>query len=467
VLTASAVHQPSGLNREIVDGGFPPDRNTVRPQHPDPRARSRSPSSVVGAGKLSPYDWHEGSSIISVDPAEERMLSTSFITGLLSSDASVNASRDASVSQGPHPPYQADTGSLVSEMFYPPPSRYHELGVGSSRFPPSSYPFAPPSEGPDFYFSGENETIASYDGYSDAVQPGSALTRKVSVVGMAQATLRHMPSATSVPESIHQQSQATYSSTSPLNPHLPSTFSTSMDGMRPADVQPLIGTLRPLTPLTPELGASFKLSAQRQRRASALSTRTVKSHVSSLISSAGQRTAQAARAMFEWMRIKPLPPVPTMPDISLYHEQEHRRMEGSVPLPPLVERAGRLNAMLDSGHLPDDSPRSFSKLASEKVAPFGEYASGLGVTSGGRRMTSPGGRELENPYGSAKAKSKLLPKRPISRNKIKAFVGIFVSVLLVLVGIIVGVTVGHKRAHSQSCPANRTGNACNLGKSHA
>ncbi|KAF8273917.1 hypothetical protein EI94DRAFT_1769098 [Lactarius quietus] len=458
----SAVHQPSGLTREVIDEGSPPVHNSDRPQHPGPRMRSPSPTSLVGARKLSPYDWHEGSSIISVDPNEERMLSTSFITGLLSSAASVNAS---SVSHVTRPPYQADTGSLVSEMFYPPPSRYRESGVGSSRFPPGSYPFAPPSEGPDSHFNGENDTIASYDGYSDVVQPGSALTRKVSVVGMAQATLRHAPSATSVPESIHQRSQDTYSSTSPLNPHPPSTFWT--DGVRTSDVQdvqPLIGTLRPLTPAT-LLTVSTKLSTKRQRRVSTLSTRTVKSHVSSLISSAGQRSARAAHAMIEWMRIKPLPPVPTIPDFSLYQEQEHRRLEGSVPLPLLVERADLLNAMLDSGRLPDDSTRPFSKLASEKAAPPQVFASGLRVTSGGRRVQSTtfsSGRELENPYGSAKANSKWFFKRPINPNKIKLFVGIFVLALLALIGIIVGVTVGRKRTHSSSCPTNRTGNACNL-----
>ncbi|KAH9082186.1 hypothetical protein EDB83DRAFT_2670441 [Lactarius deliciosus] len=410
--STTSVPQPSGLNREVIDEGLPPDHS---PPHPDPHARSRSPASPVRAGKLSPYDWHEGSSIISVDPTEERMLSTSFITGLLSSPTSVNASRDAPDPQSSRLSFQVDTGSLVSEMFYPPPSRYHDLGVGSSRFPPSSYPFAPSGEGPDSHFNGENDTIASYDGYADIAQPGSALTRKVSVVGMAQATLRHVPSATSVPESVHEQSQATYSSTSPLNPHPRSAFSTSMDGVRhtdlqPADVRPLIGALRPLTPGTPEHRASMKLSAKRQRRVSALSTKTMRSHVSSLISSAGQRTARAARTVVEWIRIKPLPPVPTIPDISLYQEQEHRRMEGSVPLPQLAERADRLNAMLDSGHLPDDG---LGSPGSEKVAP-----------SRARRrqsMTFPSGREVESPYGPAKAKSGLFLKRPISRNKIKLF----------------------------------------------
>jgi hypothetical protein len=459
----SAVHQPSGLNREVADESFPPDHSTGRTQHSGPRARPQSPTSLVGASKLSPYDWHDGSSTISVDPNEERMLSTSFITGLLSSAPSVNAS---SVSQMPRPPYQADTGSLVSEMFYPPPSRYHNPGFGSSRFPTDSYTSAPPSEGPGSHFNVENDSITSYNGYSEVVQPGSSLTRKVSVVGMAQATLRHVPSATSVPESIHHRSQDTYRSTSPLNSHPLSAF--WMDGARPtgvqpADVQPFVSTFQPSTSATP-LIASVKLSTKRQRRVSTLSTRTVKSHVSSLISSAGQRSARAARAMMEWMQIKPLPPVPTIPNTSLYQEQEHRRMEDSVPLPILVERAGRLNAMLDSGRFPDDT---FSKLASEKVASSQAYTSGFGVTSGSQRfhsMTFSSGRELENPYGRSKANSKSFFKRPMNRNRIRLFVGIFIFVLLVIIGIIVGVTVGHK--HSSSCPVNRTGNACNLGESH-
>ena len=452
----SAVHQPSGLNREVVDESFPSDPT----QHSGPRARPQSPTSLVGATMLSPYDWHDGSSIISVDPNEERMLSTSFITGLLSSPPSANTS---SVSHVPRPPYQADTSSLVSEMFYPPPSRYQKPGVGSGRIPTDSYPSAPPSEEPGSHFNGESDSIASYNGY---VQHESSSTRKVSVVGVAQATLRRVPSATSVPESIHHRSQDTYRSTSPLNPHPLAAFSTDGArpiGVQPADVQPLVGTFQPMTSTTP-LISSAKLSAKRQRRISNLSTRTVKSHVSSLISSAGQRSARAARAMMEWMQIKPLPPVPTIPDTSLFQEQERRRLEDPVPLPILVERAGRLNAMLDSGHLPDDK---FSKLASEKVVPSLAYASGLGVTSDSRTFhsrTFSNRREPENPYGTTKANPKSFFKRPMNRNKVKLFVGIFIFVLLVIIGIIVGVTVGHKRSHSPSCPSNLTGNACNLGE---
>ncbi len=139
-------------------------------------------------------------------------------------------------------------------------------------------------------------------------------------------------------------------------------------------------------------------------------------------------------------------------------------MEGTVPLPLLVERADRVNAMLDSSHLPDEDIGSFSKVASEKVIPFRAYSSGLELASGGRRrqsMAFTSGRELENPYGSAKAK---FLKRPISPNKIKILVGVFVFVLLILVGIVVGVTVGRKHKHPPRCPANRTGNACNLGR---
>ncbi|KAI0307711.1 hypothetical protein B0F90DRAFT_1676445 [Multifurca ochricompacta] len=440
---------PSAVIRKINDDSFPSDRTTEHLQHSDPQARSPTPTSILGAGKLSPYDWHEGSSIISMDPAEERMLSTSFITGLLSSTASTKARGDAVVPRGPRPLHHTDLGSFVSDMSYPPSSRYHEPVIGSTRFPPSSYPSTFPGERLDSRVNGENDTIISYDGYADIVQHGSTLTRKVSVVGMAPATLRRVSSTSSVPESLHPRSQATY------------------NGTRPTDIQPLVNSPPPLTPATPlssEFGGSSKLSAKRQRRVSAHSSKTVRSHVSSLISSAGQRTARVARATMEWMRIKPLPPVPTIPNISLYHEQEHRRIEGAVPLPELVERADRLTAMLDSGHLPHDSIGSFSKLGLEKDPPFEAHASGLKLSSRGRRRQSiaiSGESELAD-LGSP-LKSQTLFKRPLSRNgKIRLFVTASVLALLVLIAIVVGVTVGHKHTHGSSCPTNRTGDTCSL-----
>jgi len=460
---AAAQLMPSSLNHEITsdDSSSREPGKTERVLDSDPRVGRQSPNSIRLEGKLSPYDWHEGSSIISVDAAEERMLSTSFITELLSSSASIKSSVDQSP-RAFHPPYQADVGSLVSEMSYPPASsRHREPVAGPSRIFPSSHPSIFPGQVATSRTDGEDDatTLLSYEGQAYVVQPSPGLTRKVSVLGMAPATLRHIGSTASVPESLHPRSQATYGSTSPLNPH-PS----EMDKMRPADIQP-IGFPQLPTPERPvSLNFDKRSSLRYLRRESAQSSRTMRSHVTSLISVAGQRTVRAARATAEWMRIKPLPPLPTIPNISIHQAQQHRRMESSVPLPRLADRADRLNVMLDAGRLPHDSFRS-SRFVSDKDSPFGARASSLRLPLGNRRRQSVNVRDSQSECSRSPLKPKSLFKRPVSRRaKIKLFIGASVLALLALIGIVVGVTVGRKRARTSSCSANRTGNTCSLGE---
>ncbi|KAI0257656.1 hypothetical protein BJV78DRAFT_51949 [Lactifluus subvellereus] len=447
----------SAMNREPSYDCLPskvPGR-AERPQHSDPRAKLRSPPSLPGAPKLSPFDWHEGSSTISVDLAEERMLSTSFITGLLSSANSVGSLGDS-----PRPSYQADVDSLVSEMSYhPSSSRYHDRVTGSTRIPSSLHLPRSPVEGRDPTIASENDTITSYERNADVVQPGPGLTRKVSVVGMAPATLRHV-SATSIPES-HPQSpddDDTHSSTILLNPYPFSAFHSGIK-TQPAASQ----RLTPITPLGAEYETFSKPFAKRRRRESEYSSKTVKSHVSSLISSVSQRTTRAARTTMEWMRIKPLPPLPTIASMSLYQEQEHRRMEDAVPLPQLAERADRLTTMLNSGHLSHDSISSFSGHGFEKISPLRTRASGLQVTSGGRRRQSVALSVHEPGTPDSPLKSKSFFKQPINRNvKIRLFAAASGLTLLVLIGVVVGVVAGRKYPRSLNCPANRTGNTCSL-----
>jgi hypothetical protein len=463
---------PSAANREPFYDSLPSDRHgsTLRPPHSDPpdQPQSQNFTSLPQVGRLSPFDWHEGSSIISVDPAEERMLSTSFITGLLSS-VPVKAPGDTSAPHSPHT-YQADVNSLASEMSYPPSSRYHERVAGSTRCSSILYSPSSPAEGVDPTITSENAIIPSCEGNGSIVQPEPGLARKVSIVGMTQPTLRHVSDASSMLESFHSQSSAMHS-TKPLNPYPPSAFSSIMGRTRSIDIQPPIATSQSLTPAAPlhsELEASSKQWAKTQRRESTYSSRTVKSHVSSLISSAGQHTARVVRVTKEWLRIKPLPPVPTIPSMSLYQELEHRRMEDAVPLPQLAERADRLNTMLNSGHHSHDSIGSSSGLGSEKVSPHETRASGFQVASGGRRRQSvafavqrPGDRD-------SLLRSKSLLKRPISRNvKIKLCVVFSALTMLVLVGTITGVVAGRKHSYSLNCATNRTGNTCSLGKLYA
>jgi hypothetical protein len=437
-------------NREYSDDGYS-SRGHGKPQNFDPRAESQSPTPLLTDGKLSPYDWHEGSSILSVDPAEERMLSTSLITGLLSSNTP---------DKTPSPGDGSPQGNLVSEMSYPPLSlRHNEPLAGSGRFLPTSHPPTAPGEGPNSRINRENDTMASYshEGHPNTVRTTQGLTRRISVVGITPATLRHMASETSVSESIHPRSQATYGSTAALNPYLPPAFSSAMDKTQTTDIQPSMGVPQgwtPERPVSPDF-SSGKRPVKPQRRASAHSSRSVRTHVSSLISSVGQRTARAARATMGWMRVKPLPPIPTVPQTSIYQELEHRRMEGAVTLPQLADRADRLVVMLDSGHLPHSSIiRATSRFSSDKAS----------LTSSRRLQGANSDKYLpEGPHSPWKFK--LFPKLTINRSgRIKLFVGASVLALLVLVGIIVGVVVGRRHGHPMSCSANRTGNTCSLGE---
>ena len=406
--------------------GYPDDGSSSRGRG-RPGGGSQSPTSLLMAGKLSPYDWHEGSSIISLEPAEERMLSTSAITGLLSSNSpDKTPSPHDDSRRGVYPPSHTGANNPISETSYPPHSLRHNEPI-----------------------YGENDTMASssYGEHPNIVR--TAHGRKISVVSTIPATLPYMASEGEPSESHHPRSQTTYGSTAPLNPLPPSAFSSAMDKMQSAYIQASIGTpqhLTPERPLSPNL-SSGKASSKPQRRTSAHSSKSVKSHVSSLISAVGHRTARAARSTMGWMQIKPLPPIPTIPHTSIYQEQEHRRMEGAVPLPQLAERADRLAVMLDTGHLPhDDITRPSSRFYSDKDSPA--YSDKY---------------QSERRHSSRRSKSFF--KRPISRSeKTKLYIGASVLALLVLVGIIVGVVVSHGHAHSPSCAANRTGNTCSLGE---
>ena len=439
-------------NRDFSDDGCS-SRGHGKPESPTP---------LLMDGKLSPYDWHEGSSIISVDPAEERMLSTSLITDLLSSNTPDKTPSPGNGSpQGLHPPpSQAAVSNLVSEMSYPPPSlRHNEPVAGSGRFLPTSHSPTVPGESPNSRINRENNTMASY---SHEERPNTArskqgLTRRISVVGFSPATLRHMASETSVSKSSHPRSQVTYGSAAPLNPYPPPAFSLAMDKMQTTNIQPSVGVPQgwtPERPVSPDF-SSGKKPVKPHRRASAHSSRSVRTHVSSLISSVGQRTARAARATMGWMRVKPLPPIPTIPQTSIYQEQEHRRMEGAVPLPQLADRADRLAVMLDSGHLPDNSMAHQSAWFSSEKASL----------TGPRRLQGANSDKSLPKGPRGLRKFKLFPKRTIDQSrKIKLFIGASVLALLVLIGIIVGVVVGHRHGHSTRCSANRTGNTCGLGE---
>ena len=194
------------------------------------RARG-SESHWPQAPGISPHDWHDGaSSIDNIDPAEERMLSASFITSILQeSDMGSNSTRSRdrrSVASS------AMTGA--SEMTYPPPSRFvpstpppvpplpdshrrdsapvspRSTGTSSPR---SNVPLSPGYRPPPIAIGSipedasdvnDSDTLASMGDYppptvrraSRSLSPGY---HGAVVVGVAPATLRSVSSTGSLP----------------------------------------------------------------------------------------------------------------------------------------------------------------------------------------------------------------------------------------------------------------------------
>ncbi|KAI0068328.1 hypothetical protein BV25DRAFT_1875757 [Artomyces pyxidatus] len=444
---------------------FPQPRPLPTPQ-PRPPRDPRPPPSAISNRTFSPYDWHEGSSSISVDPTEERLLSTSFITGLLSSTEAQQSpmSAEHTPPEGQRLLYQTDSGSLLSEMTYPPNPRVQSSlsyrGPGPSRAGPSAYTTvrAGLSDSEPY---GDTDTLSSYDTDVQVVQGARGLSRKVSVVGMANATLRNIASGETLPSQRGGTPQ-TYNSSLPLNPSRPSGWSGMSNELHvPDDLVAHPSSQMHFSPAARSSAGfrpSYTPAGPRERRVSTHSNKTVKSQVSTFISAAGQRSIRAVRQTLEWFRVKPLPPVPTMPNMSYHQEQEYRRMEGAVPLPDLAERADRLGTMLDAGRLPHDSMGSYPNGVNG-VEKFTHQADEY---PDGARVSGLGGQNWQD-QSLAKAKPFGL-KTPLTRSqKIKLAAALAVLVFLALVGVIIGIVLGMRHTHpAVTCPGNMTGASCTL-----
>ncbi|KAA1467926.1 hypothetical protein DENSPDRAFT_833101 [Dentipellis sp. KUC8613] len=472
-------------------GRVPAHRNNLLPSARSDASHG-SLASPPSSG-LSPYDWHEGSSSISVDPAEERLLSTSFITGLLSA-----TSRQSSESQAAQPRGTAseiDTGSLVSELTYPPSRVVHSPSAFTS-YPPSytdslkaapNTPNTVPPTLPDSDAGGDTDTLRDLEADIGIPRDVRRTSRTATNMGSFQArSMSRNSGATS------RASPATFDSSIPLRPiRSPSTGMTaSFDG---ADVGNIAyngaSTSMLYSPAAPSsVGVRPKSNFKsHERRASTNSHRTTRSQAPSFISrisqsSAAQRSARALKQTAEWFRVKPLPPVPRLPHMVLAEEQEHRRLEAVVPLPDLAQRAEILNNMLAAGHRPHHSVGSLSQHNESSVdKPWEGHAGMLGSSSepvtaqaSGRKKTRGGRKrqslqvfpntveEDDNPSPSKSRRFRLAPQLTRT-NKIKLAVGACVVLLLVIIGVVVGIVVGGKHKSSTvSCSGNLTGNACSL-----
>jgi hypothetical protein len=211
---------------------------------------------------------------------------------------------------------------------------------------------------------------------------------------------------------------------------------------------------------------------RREARQSQHSAKTTKSYVSSFISRmsavASNQSAMIKNAL-HWRSVKPLPPLPRLPHLSLAAEAERKRIEERLPTPLLVNRADALEKMLEKGDYPHDKLDANGK---ELIGTEGFYRNDE------LEMVSPpaGNPVSQFPRDRESTKKRIFPMRDalnpsnvlagMSKTKRIIAAVCLLVVLLAAIGVLIGVTVSNKRKSSPSvCSGNFTGADCNIGES--
>ncbi|KAI0788544.1 hypothetical protein C8Q75DRAFT_719680 [Abortiporus biennis] len=508
---------PLYTNDNVSTPNIPPNPKSgpSSPISPPPRPlpqrpRITSPGPSVSSGRTlaltatatgsshipSPHDWHDGSSSIAMDPYEESLLSTSFITSLLTNVTGQDGSG------APPPQYKRDPyeSSVVSEAFttettvtYPPRRIYAQQLPQVPPIPPQhQFPYYPPTDdtarsptvlsGPSLLyppaspiaFDGRNtpESSRIYGSGSDVYSEGGSnvirtavvapgVGKEISAVGMAHASTRAMSTTPSL---------QSMNSTTPLVRTFPH------EDVIPEEPG---GSNGPSTPGTSATGSRSRNAYKRERRHSTYSSKTTKSYVSSLITRLSHSTGGDRRSVkqaTQWFRRKPLPPVPQLPNLTLHQEREYRKAEASLPLPDLMNRAQVLSEMLNGGFRPyhsstDISGPPYMKSDTEGTAGVENFNTGVrysGVaphppypdyTTRDRRTQD---LDLSNHEWNNQPSNPSPPARfsLTKTRKIRFGIGLAVLIVIIVIAVAVGVTQSHKSVHT--CPANFAGASCTL-----
>lgn len=443
-------------------------------------------------------EWHEGSSEIIVDDAEDRMLSTSFITELLSSaedSASViDGTRTGSQKHYPPSYVTTDARSATSEMTYPPPEiRTPQPDFGPHRTSPSQpqYPnYSQASRPVPSFLTLDPDTrsvagsIGTFDG--NDLQGGSvirtaSMTRKLgargaSVVGVAPATLQKVSLSTrgspsnnaSVSSHEGKRHDSTHSTFVPSDEaagqrltipdfHIPTTAFYSPAQQSSIDMRPNSRT-------------------QTTKRQSAMSLMSSFIPRFSAIPSGTRRESRSIpQAVGGWFKSKPLPRLPVHTNMTIAVEAEHRKADEALPLPELVDRADTLSGMLEKGRYPHTSIISMpipNRAATPCIVTPWEAFPGDDRKDNGIIGDSPGTltQSWKGKSGDASVQDQwpVLDNHNMKRVLVTRRQMIAIGLLLMLLlGLIIGLSVGLtlKTKHNlPDCPGNFTGNACNLGK---
>jgi hypothetical protein len=321
-------------------------------------------------------------------------------------------------------PQQAEDESIISKLSYPPaPAPY--IPLPESRIPPSAFA-----------------------GYHGRVGPETGM----------------------VPIGLH--SRDSYQSSAADTTFNPDGSMTSQTPLREAYTEPSgsgDASKYPGAPLRPRR-PSMQYPNSRQ---SMHSTRSAKSGVGSLIS----KISSHARAIATPWRRKPLPPVPTLPHVSIAQAQQHRAREEALPLPALAGRAGELAQMLEKGYQPHESVYDLEDAQRAILAQQNQAA-----TAGRRRQhgydpaeayvrtveysyTHPGGIMGVVPQRNPE-KQPVAPRRTRwwqGKSKVKLIVPAALVLVIIVIAAIAARLLTHKKAHK--CAVGLAGATCSLSKS--
>lgn len=405
------------------------------------------------------------------------------------------------------------SSSGFSEISYPPPSTYglrnpnnnnnytpsplhniHEYNTEALHAPPPSYEAMDQSR---ISPAPSNNTFGDTDGAHSDTYEGDPrtvqrLARKVSLIGITSAELQHLPPPerrdSASPSSGTGSNPFTFDSSAPLfardgQQTRPLSALHEVDlSSRDSGIEMDIRTPEiPNPPANTPGSRSFQQGRERRQSSQSNRSTTAASFISRLSNSAvAQRSARMMRQTRDAFRVKPLPPVPTIANISVSQEQSYRRMDDAAPLPQLVQRADMLNDMLGEGHLPHQSVLSYDprtdtyrsggdpyKYADDANATA--YASGMRRSAGGRKRASLAGldavMEASGVPSPSKEKGMFVINRIPQSRRTKILVCSGILVALIIIAIVVGVVVGRKKADSglPSCSStNVTGNDCDI-----
>ncbi|KAF9569666.1 hypothetical protein CPC08DRAFT_677297 [Agrocybe pediades] len=418
-------------------------------------------------------DWHNAASNLAVDAAEDRLLPTSFITTLLQQNKELRRQRRTS--------HGSDAFSGISEMTYPPPMSQYEpranisnlVPAGSSHrhtpgralpSPPQYKPQEsrpPPSAFPQNSkvanrMSGDSETLHSAQGHSAIVRgPDSSRMRDPSVVGIASAMLygysgSSQISSTQDSDTIRSMDKGGYQNK--LSPTYESGDELDYKGHK---IDPDFTT----SPATDAHRRFLRENASRDPTASRNSLHSTRSTSASFMS---RISGLSLRRIIPWRRVKPLPPVPLIPNISVAAENAHRKADDSTPLPELVNRAGLLQVMLDNGQHPYNSLHDRHDIPNPVGMTYEEYEAEVKKEG----FTSPLASTMSKPmsfHPSPRGPYASPRNAPSRKKRCIILLSFIVIAVLAAIGAGVGATLGRKKTGPQfDCKGNFTGAGCSL-----